>query len=153
MRNKAIGITLLAAVLVLSGCGGGKITLAPGGVYSDPVLAVTDQAILDANTALTGFVSWANANATYLAKWPEIASLASKVTVNQNTWIKDAFTARDTYAQAAAAYKAAGSTGSPPSQAGIQAALAVMTNVTAQIAAYQAAHPIAAPPAPAPATN
>lgn len=117
-----------------------QVTLETGGVYSDPVLATTDQAILDSSRALTAFVEWANANATYLARWPEIGQLAIRVATQKDGWIRDAYAARDAYAQAAKDYKD-GKAGSPdPQRAKLNGILALIKSATDQIINYRNAH-------------
>ena len=117
-----------------------QVTLEQGGAYTEVSLAVADQAILDASHALTGFVGWANANSAYLAKWPEVGVLSAKVAAQKDGWVRDAYMARDAYASALAAYKA-GKASTAPSSANLNAAIAVLTNITTQITAYRAAHP------------
>lgn len=131
----------VASPIIQSGCVG-TTTLQPGGVYTEPVLAKTDQEILDSDKILTDFVSWQSAHAAVLGA--EIATLAQKVSANKNQWIKDAYAARDAYADDLKTYKAAiasGNTGAiPPTTAKINAAVAVIANITAQITAYKSAH-------------
>lgn len=152
----AVGLFACGFCLMHLGCanGTGTVTLAPGGVYSDPVLAQEDQAILDASNAIQGFLSWYDANAALLSKTPALANLATSVRAQEKGWIKDAFAARDAYAAASKAYRTAvaQSSASPGSAAPdvapqtaalakFQVALAIIDSVTAQIAAYRAAHP------------
>lgn len=120
----------IAAPIVQTGCQH-EVVLEQGGAYSDPVLATTDRAILDASRAMVDFVGWHAANATYLAKWPEIGALAAKVGAGRDGWVRTAYAARDAYAQASAAYKA-GKAGLPDG-ANLRAAMAVLTNILAQI--------------------
>lgn len=143
MRKYLLAICLLFApvpALFTSGCQH-ETTLEAGGVYSDVTIAKTDQAILDASHALTAFIDWSRANATYLARWPEVGQLAVKVAAQKDGWIRDAYAARDAYAGALSAYKAG--RGPDPSSASSQlnAALAVLSNVTTQIVSYKSAHP------------
>ncbi len=139
----ALAFAAIALPVSQTGCQGGKVTLAAGGAYTDPVLATTDQSILDASHSLSGFVDWANANATYLAKYPEIQSLAVSIGAQKDGWIKAAYSARDSYAAAALAYRQG--TGSAANvstqQAALNGALAVLVNISNQIVAYRAAHP------------
>lgn len=114
------------------------VTLEAGGVYSDPALATADRAILDASHALGDFVAWQAANAAYLARWPEVAALAAKVSAGRDGWVRSAYAARDAYAQASAAYKA-GKQG-PPDGSNLRAALAVLSDLTTQITSYRSAH-------------
>lgn len=150
MKNKIITLVALAFAIALpvfeAGCKNPPVTLAAGGVYTDPILATTDQSILDADTALSGFVDWAGANSAFLVKYPEITQAASNVAANKATWIKNAYAARDAYAAAAKAYKtAAAGTGDQTAvsatQAKLTGALAAIQSITAQVIAYQAAHP------------
>lgn len=140
----ALAFTAVALPLTQSGCAGGGVTLAAGGVYTDPVLAVADQSILDSSHALTGFVDWTSANSAFLAKYPEVLVLATSVSAQKDGWIKSAYAARDSYAAAAAAYRAG--TGDPATvsakQAALQGALAVLVNISNQIVAARAAHPV-----------
>lgn len=129
-------LTLTVPVLQ-TGCSH-AVTLESGGAYSDPALATTDRAILDASHAMTDFVAWKAANATYLASWPEVAILAAKVSAGRDKWVRDAFAARDSYALASAAYKA-GKQG-PPDGANLRAAMAVLSDLTTQIISYRSAH-------------
>lgn len=123
----------------LTGCGSSTVTLENGGVYTDAYLATTDRAILDAAKSLDGFVAWYNANSGFLSRYPEVGSLAGKVALNQNEWLRNAYAARDAYASAAAAYK--DGKADAPSNAALNAALSVLLDVTKQINAYRAAHP------------
>ena len=121
-----------------------QVTLEQGGAYTSATLATADASILAAASALDGFVTWENTNSAFLAKWPEIHALAVNVAVNENTWIRNAYAARDAYASAEVAYKsalAAGQTGVTPDRAKIDAALALLKNISDQIVAYRAAHP------------
>lgn len=120
-----------------------QVTLAAGGAYSDPVLAQTDQSILDASHALTGFVQWTSANSAFLAKYPEVLALATSVASQKDGWIKSAYSARDAYAKAAADYRAGigDSATVNAKQAALNGALAVLNNISSQIVAYRAAHP------------
>jgi hypothetical protein len=148
MRNTKITLQLLfvtVALGLLAACG---TTLAPGGAYSDVNLAQTDQAILDANGAMDGFVQWEAANHTFLLKYQEVGALAAIITAQKGGWVKEAYAARDAYASASQAYKAAiaaGKTADPTGQNAAHdkliAALAVLTDVTKQVVAYRAAHP------------
>lgn len=144
MKNRI----LLLAVLALSaislpvletGCASQPITLEQGGVYSDAYLATTDQAILDAAHSLDGFLGWYAANATFLAKYPAVGELAAKVTAHQNEWLRNAYAARDTYANAETAYKAGKATA--PSTATVAAALSVLKDITTQIASAKSQTP------------
>lgn len=142
----AMACLAVAVPLMQSGCSHPPVTLAPGGVYTDPILATTDQSILDADAALTGFVDWAGANAAYLAKYPEVTQAAANVAANKAGWIKNAYALRDAYAAASKAFKtAATGTGDPTAvsaaQAKLTGALAAIQSITAQVIAYQAAHP------------
>lgn len=138
----ALAFTAVALPLTQSGCQGG-VTLAPGGAYTDPILAQADQTILDTSHALTGFIDWTSANAAYLSKYPEVMALATSVSSQKDGWIKSAYSARDAYASAAAAYKAGTGDSSTVSakQAALNGALAVLNNIASQIVAYRAAHP------------
>lgn len=117
-------------------------TLEAGGVYSDPILAQTDRAILDASHALTGFIDWTQANAAYLAKYPDVITLADKILNAKDGWIRDAYAARDAYASALTAYRAGkgDQTTVSAKQAALNGAIAVLNNITAQITAAQTAH-------------
>ncbi len=139
----ALAFSAVALPVTQSGCKGGSVTLAPGGVYTDPVLAQADQTILDVSHALTGFLDWSHANSAYLAKYPEVLALATSVSTQKDDWIKSAYSARDAYAAAAAAYKAGTGDGSvvDAKRAALIGALAVLTNISSQIVAYRAAHP------------
>lgn len=138
MKKLLLFACLALAVPVLqTGCQH-KVVLESGGAYSDPVLATTDRAILDASHAMADFVSWHAANATFLAKWPEVGALAAKVSAGRDGWVRSAYAARDAYAQASTSYKA-GKQG-PPDGAPLRAVMAVLTNVLAQITSYRAAH-------------
>lgn len=118
------------------------VTLEPSGAYSDASLAVTDQAILDASHAMSGFLTWYAANQTFLSKWPEVGIFAAKVGAQKDGWIRDAYAARDAYASASVAYKQAklDSAGLDTKRAQLNAALALLTNITQQITTYKAAH-------------
>lgn len=133
----------LAVPLTQSGCTQ-TTTLEAGGSYTDPVLAKTDQAILDASHTMTAFIEWARTNAAFLAKWPEVARLSGNIEAQQSQWERDAYAARDAYADAVKAYKtaiAAGVVGAlPPNRAKVDAAVAVLTSVISQAIAYQQAH-------------
>lgn len=122
-----------------------SVAVAPGGAYSDVNLALTDKAILDANSALEGFLSWYNSNAAVLAKWPEVGKLAATVTAQKNGWIRDAYAARDAYALAAIAYRKALADGAanavPPERAKMDGALSILKTAIDQFNAYKAAHP------------
>lgn len=128
---------IIAAPILQTGCQH-EVALESGGIYSDPVLATTDRAILDASHAMADFVQWHAANATFLAKWPEVGALAAKVGAGRDGWVRTAYAARDAYAQASAAYKA-GKQG-PPDGSQLRAALAVLTNATTQITSYRSSH-------------
>lgn len=134
----------LAMPFIITGCKTTGTTLAAGGVYTDPYLAKTDQFIFDSAKSLDDFVTWQSNNAAFLSKWPEVAALAQNVSANKSQWIKDAYAARDSYASAEAAYKAAIAAGNSgaiaPTTAKVDAAVAVITNITNQIIAYKAAH-------------
>lgn len=136
-----VGFFLVPTILISTGCQN-KVTLEQGGAYTDPVLATTDQSILDASKAIQGFLSWYDTNKTFLDKYPEVGKLADSVRSNEKTWIKDAYSARDSYAAASVAWKAG--KGSQPdadaAHAKLNAALAVLSNLTAQIAAYRSSH-------------
>lgn len=127
----------LTAPVIQTGCQH-TVTLESGGAYSDSTLAVTDRAILDASRAMGDFVAWNEANATYLARWPEVGVLAAKVRAGRDGWIRNAYAARDAYAQAESAYKA-GKQG-PPDGAQLRAALAVLNDLTTQIVSYRSQH-------------
>lgn len=143
---KPIRLLFVACALALAvpfsatvtGCAS-QTTLEAGGAYSDATLAKTDRAILDASHTLTAFLDWQTANSAYLAKWPEVGALAAKVAAQKDKWIFDAYAARDIYADAAKAYRD-GKAAAPNGNA-VNAALSVLTNVTAQILAYQTSHP------------
>lgn len=139
-RLLILAMALGLGSVAYQGCSTAPVTLEAGGAYSDAYLATTDQAILDAARTLDGFMAWYKANATFLAKYPEVGVLAASVSAHQNEWLRNAYTARDTYASAEAAYKKSLSS-APPSTAGVVAALSVITDVTKQIAAYRASHP------------
>lgn len=81
--------------------------LEAGGVYTDIVLAKTDQTILDASHTMAGFVQWQSANAAYLAKWPAVGELANRISAQKDGWIRNAYAARDSYALALLAYREA----------------------------------------------
>lgn len=142
----ALGLVLTALPVIETGCGSHTVTLAQGGAYSDAYLATTDQAILDANSALTDFVSWYQANQVFLdAKAPQVAQYVASVNAHRSEWIRSAYAARDAYYNAAQAYKsalAAGTAGAaPPTNAGVAAALSILKDATTQIAQYKALHP------------
>lgn len=133
-----LALTLVAvAPLAQTGCQH-AVTLESGGAYSDPALATTDRAILDASHAMGDFVTWQAANATYLAHWPEVAALAEKVRKGRDGWVRSAYVARDAYAQASAAYKV-GKQG-PPDGSNLRAAMAVLSDLTVQITAFRSSH-------------
>ena len=142
--KKNILILFAGLALLFSGCGSHPVTLAPGGVYTDPVLAQTDQAILDTSAALTGFLSWNTENSAFLVKFPAVGALAEKVAANKDGWIRDAYKARDAYAVDAKAYRDAIALGqtnaTPPNRAKIDAALAVLTSLATQVTALKATH-------------
>ncbi len=143
MRKLLLIVCLICAplpALFVSGCQN-QTTLEAGGVYHDPVLAKTDQAILDASHALTAFLDWQTANASYLSHYPEVGTLAARVAAQKDGWIREAYAARDAYAAASAAYKAGLGADPSPASARLNAALAVLSNVTTQIITYKAAHP------------
>lgn len=133
---------VLSAIVFPVGCQH-QVTLEPGGAYSDATLATADQAILDASHTFTGFLDWYTANAAFLAKWPEVGQLASSVAAQKDGWIKNAYLARDAFAQAQKAYKDAkgSSTDVDTKRAQMNAALALISNVTQQITTYRNAHP------------
>ncbi len=145
IRN--VRLLIVAAVLSLAGgfCLANltgcqhAVTLEAGGAYSDAYLATTDQAILDTAKTLDGFLSWYNANATFLAKYPAVGQLAAKVTAHQNEWLRDAYAARDVYANAEVAYKAG--KGAAPSVAAVNSALSVLNDIATQINSAKTAHP------------
>lgn len=144
----ALAFSAIAVPVMQTGCKT-PVTVEQGGIYSEASLAVTDQAILDANQALNSFVSWYQANQAFLSKYPEVGTLIAKIQANQSAWIRDAYAARDAYASALKAYNAAlaaGQAGTSPDHAKIDAALAVLTDITQQIVAYRAAHPITSNP-------
>lgn len=140
LRLMFLALALGLGSVAYQGCGSTPVTLEAGGAYSDAYLATTDQAILDAAKTLDGFTAWYQANATFLAKYPEVGQLASAISLHQNEWLKNAYAARDAYASAEAAYKKS-LTSAPPSTAAVAAALSVITDATKQIAAYRASHP------------
>lgn len=133
----AVACLAVSVPVIQTGCQNTS-TLEAGGAYSDPVLASTDRAILDASRAMGDFVQWHAANATYLARWPEVAAMSAKVSAGRDGWVRDAYFARDAFAQASAAYKA-GKQG-PPDGAQLRAALAILMNVTTQLTSYRSAH-------------
>ena len=135
----AMTLAVVAVPVVETGCASHTVALEAGGVYSDAYLATTDQAILDAAKTLDGFVAWYNANATFLAKYPAVGQLSAKVTAHQNEWLRDAYAARDAYANAETAYKAGKATA--PSTAAVNAALSVLKDITTQINAAKANNP------------
>lgn len=135
----ALWVGFFSLPVLQTGCASHAVTLEAGGVYSDTYLATTDQAILDAAKSLDGFLSWYNANATFLAKYPAVGDLASKVNIHQNEWLRDAYAARDAYANAQTAYKAG--KGTAPSIAAVNAALSVLKDITTQISAAKANKP------------
>lgn len=134
----------LAVPLAHTGCQS-TVTLAPGGVYTDPVLAVTDQSILDASHALTGFLDWTALNHEFLSQYPEVGKLSTQIAQQKDGWIRDAYAARDAYASASHAYRSAAGGGDPTAmsttKAKLDLALAVLTNLTDQIVQYRLAHP------------
>jgi hypothetical protein len=134
----ALWCALFAMPVLQTGCQH-TVTLEQGGVYSDAYLATTDQAILDAAKTLDGFAAWYKANAAYLAKYPAVGDLAAKVTAHQNEWLRDAYAARDSYAKAAALYKAG--QGTAPTTAAVSAAISVLNDVVAQINASKTPTP------------
>jgi hypothetical protein len=134
----ALWCAFFAMPVLQTGCQH-TVTLEAGGAYSDAYLATTDQAILDADKSLDGFLAWYNANQAFLAKYPAMVDLAASVTAHKNEWLRDAYAARDTYANAEVAYKAGKATA--PSTAAVAAALSVIKDITTQINAYRAAHP------------
>jgi hypothetical protein len=148
-RNLQYTTAFLLWIAILIFAAGCKTTaLEAGGAYHDPLLAKTDQAILDGAAALQGFVDWQTANAAFLAKYQEVGALAGEIRSHKDAWETEAWNARDAYAQAKKAYDdavAAGQTGDQAavtaSQAKLAGALAVIQNITQQIAQYRAAHP------------
>ncbi len=143
MKRFLFAVALLFSTpLLFTGCHGVGTTLEAGGAYTDPLLATTDRAILDASKALDDFVNWQRANADYLAKWPEIAKYADRVSANRDSWVKDAYAKRDAYASILKAYRDGKASGADVSEyrARMSAALAIINNVTAQITAYRLAH-------------
>ena len=141
-----IAAWLFAAVslpIAFTGCQ--SSTLESGGVYSDPILASADQAILSADQSLTGFTDWVAANSAFLAQFPELEKLADNIKSQKNGWLKDAYAARDDYAAAMVVYKQAVASGSStaiaPTTAKIDAAISLLTSVVQQITAARAAHP------------
>jgi len=131
-------ISLVFAVpVVQTGCQS-TTTLEAGGVYTDANLAKIDQSILGAAKTLDGFVSWHAANVAYLTKYPAVGELAEKVAAHRNEWIKNAYAARDAYAEAGVAYKQGKATS--PTMAGVNAALSIINNITAQINTYKSQH-------------
>lgn len=145
MKKVLLVLALALCVItvpVYTGCTS-HTTLEQGGVYSDANLAVADQAILNGSHALSGFLNWHAANADYLAQWPEVGNLAAKVTALKDGWIRDAYAARDAYASASQAYKKSFASGQDVLTARdkLNAALAVLDNITTQINAYKTAHP------------
>lgn len=144
MKNRllliiAMTLAVIAGPVMQTGCASHAVTLEAGGAYTDSYLATTDQAILDAAKSLDGFLVWYNANATFLAKYPAVGDLAAKVNAHQNEWLRNAYAARDAYANAESAYRAG--KGGAPSVAAVNAALSILLDVTKQITAYKAAHP------------
>lgn len=130
------------ACFTLTGCQH-TVKLEAGGVYTFPVLASLDQKIIAADNALGDSVKWYNANSTFLAQWPQIGTAAANVASHRDGWIKDAWAARDAYAQAYAAYQTGAGTATAADDKlkifnGVIAALA---DVTTQISNYQSAHP------------
>jgi hypothetical protein len=162
----AVALCVAAPVAILeTGCPATttQVTLAPGGSYTDPVLFQIDQATVIADSSLTAFVSWQKANATFLAQWPEVATLAATIQAKQDGWMRDVTAARDAYIVASKAYKSAVAAASAvsgplPSGGGVtvsigpdntpvlsarakfDGALAVVTAVLTQAAAFQSAH-------------
>lgn len=133
---KKLLLPFVFALALLGGVGcQHAVTLEAGGAYSDPILATTDRAILDADATLTGFVNWANTNAGYLSQWPEIAQLAHHVTAAKDGWILDAYMARDVYAQAVKAGK--DSTGAKKN---LDVTMAVLSSLLTQVSQFESAH-------------
>jgi hypothetical protein len=139
-----LALAMACAVPIIETACPNGVTLAAGGAYSDPVLATTDQAILDASSLFSGFLSWDNANATFLARYPEVGTFAASIAANKDAWIKSAYAARDSYAAAVKAYKAG--TGSQSdvdaAHAKINGAIALLNNISTQITSYRSAHVI-----------
>jgi hypothetical protein len=144
--NRYIPVLLLAAfAFALAGCPAtSKVTLAPGGAYTDPVIFQADKSIDQAIVAMDGFVAWQSANATFLAQWPEIAVLAKSISTNEGQWVRDAYAARDAYIAAADAYKAAGAnadgTAKTAAQTKLDGLVAALVSVTTNVAAFRTAH-------------
>lgn len=138
----AVFALTITAPIVQTGCKGPAVTLEAGGVYSDAFLAVADQYILDASKAMDSFIAWHTSNAAFLAQWPEVGKLASDVSANRDTWIRNAYAARDSYASVLKAYRdgKASQADVDAKKAAFNAAIAVINNITAQINAYRSAH-------------
>lgn len=138
----SLAFALPVVPLTFVGCQQGVMTLEPGGAYTDPVLAKTDRAILDASKLLTDFVAWAASNSAYLAKWPEVGMLAARISAYEKGWFRDAYLARDAYAEAAKAYRfgATPKTNVDSKRAALDGAMGVVENITKQIIAYRASH-------------
>ncbi len=143
MKRLLLALALCVAVpLVPVGCNSQQQTLEAGGAYTDPILAKTDRAILDASHAMTAFIDWANINSAYLARWPEVAQAAKNIAAQKDSWIRDAYAARDAYASAAQAYRVAAGTSAAvdAKRAALDGAIAVLANIVTQVISYQNAH-------------
>lgn len=144
--NRFLPVLLFAAVaLALAGCPStGKVTLAPGGAYSDTVIFQANKTIDQAIVAMDGYIAWQSANATFLAQWPEIAALAKNISDHEGEWVRDAYAARNAYITAADAYKAAGAnadgTAKDAAQAKLDGLVAALLNVTTSVSQFRTAH-------------
>lgn len=148
MKTRFLTLLVMAACFAVApvvqfGCKQ-TMTLEAGGAYTDPVLAQTDQSILDASRAMREYIAWTKANSVFLAKWPQVAQLATRIEAQEKGWIKDAYIARDAYAAASVAYRKAiadGVAGAiPPSRVKVDAMIAVLTSVVTEVLAYRQAH-------------
>lgn len=136
----AIAFLAVASPVLQTGCqSSAPVTLAAGGIYSDPVLASADQAILDASRAFNAFILWHDANAVWLRRWPEIGQLATNTSALKDGWIRDAYAARDAYALAAQAYRqgAVSADESDKKRAALKAAIVYLNNITTHIVQKQ----------------
>jgi hypothetical protein len=144
--NRYVPVLLLAAfAFALAGCPAtSKVTLAPGGAYSDPIIFQADKSIDQAVTAMDGFIAWQSANSAYLAQWPEIAALAKSISTNEAQWVRDAYAARDAYIAAADAYRLAGvnadGTAKAAAQTKLDGLIAALVSVTTNVAAFRTSH-------------
>lgn len=122
-----------------TGCANHGTTLETGGPYTDPYLAATDESILAASRTMDGFLAWNTANATFLAKYPQVGQLAAQIQAHRDEWERDAYIARDSYAAAMKAYK--DGLGTSPTTAKVDAALSILNSIATQAANLKSATP------------